>query len=45
MYKRQVVYYALSNLIIQPIQRVEHYQLGAGLPLDDGASLLTGIAR
>ena len=40
-----VVYYALSNLIIQPIQRVEHYQLGAGLPLDDGASLLTGIAR
>lgn len=40
-----VVYYALSNLIIQPIQRVEHYQLGAGLPLDDDASLLTGIAR
>ena len=40
-----VVYYALSNLIIQPIQRVEHYQLGAGLPLVDGASLLTGIAR
>lgn len=40
-----VVYYALSNLIIQPIQRVEHYQLGAGLPLDDAASLLSGIAR
>ncbi|MBA1837667.1 N-acetyl-1-D-myo-inositol-2-amino-2-deoxy-alpha-D-glucopyranoside deacetylase [Corynebacterium sp. zg912] len=38
-----VVYYALSNLIVQPIQRVEHYQLGAGLPLDDAASLLTGI--
>ncbi|WJY97279.1 N-acetyl-1-D-myo-inositol-2-amino-2-deoxy-alpha-D-glucopyranoside deacetylase [Corynebacterium fournieri] len=40
-----VVYYALSNLIVQPIQRVEHYQLGAGLPLDDAASLLSGIAR
>ena len=40
-----VVYYALSNLIIQPIQRVEHYQLGAGLPLGDDASLLSGIAR
>ena len=40
-----VVYYALSNLIIQPIQRVEHYQLGAGLPLHDGTSLLAGIAR
>lgn len=40
-----VVYYALSNLIVQPIQRVEHYQLGAGLPLDDAASLLNGIAR
>ena len=25
-----VVYYALSNLIVQPIQRVEHFQLGAG---------------
>lgn len=40
-----VVYYALSNLIIQPIQRVEHYQLGAGLPLHDAISLLAGIAR
>ena len=40
-----VVYYALSNLIVQPIQRVEHYQLGAGLPLDDAASPLAGIAR
>ena len=40
-----VVYYALSNLTVQPIQRVEHYQLGAGLPLDDAASLLSGIAR
>lgn len=40
-----VVYYALSNLIAQPIQRVEHYQLGAGLPLDDAASPLAGIAR
>ena len=40
-----VVYYALSNLIIQPIQRVEHYQLGAGLPLHDGTSLLAGIER
>ena len=27
-----VVYYALSNLIMQPIQRVEHYQLGAEWP-------------
>ena len=40
-----VVYYALSNLIIQPIQRVEHYQLGAGLPLHDATSLLAGIER
>ncbi|OEY13486.1 N-acetyl-1-D-myo-inositol-2-amino-2-deoxy-alpha-D-glucopyranoside deacetylase [Corynebacterium sp. BCW_4722] len=38
-----VVYYALSNLIIQPIQRVEHYQLGAGQPLIDGQGILTGI--
>lgn len=40
-----VVYYALSNLIVQPIQRVEYYQLGAGLPLGDGATLLAGIDR
>ena len=32
-----VVYYALSNLIVQPLQRVEHYQLGAGAPLPDDA--------
>ena len=41
-----VVYYALSNLIIQPIQRVEHFQLGAGTPLDDDAThVLSGIPR
>ena len=38
-----VVYYALSNLIIQPVQRVEHFQLGAGLPLDDAHEILSGI--
>ena len=41
----EVVYYALSNLIVQPIQRVEHYQLAAGLPLTDDHGLLTGIPR
>lgn len=41
-----VVYYALSNLIIQPIQRVEHFQLGAGTPLDDDSTdVLSGIPR
>lgn len=41
-----VVYYALSNLIVQPIQRVEHYQLGAGLPIaDPRGGLLGGIER
>lgn len=40
-----VVYYALSNLIIQPIQRVEHYQLGAGLALADSSDILTDIPR
>lgn len=42
----EVVYYALSNLIVQPIQRVEHYQLGGGVPLPAGAeSVLDGINR
>ena len=41
-----VVYYALSNLIVQPIQPYEHFQLGAGVLLDDpAAGLLGGIAR
>lgn len=41
-----VVYYALSNLIVQPIQRVEHYQLGAGVPVTDpSGGLLGGIER
>lgn len=41
-----VVYYALSNLIVQPIQPYEHFQLGAGVPLDDpAAGLLGGITR
>lgn len=40
-----VVYYALSNLIVQPIQRVEHYQLGAGLALADSSDILTDIPR
>ena len=38
-----VVYYALSNLIVQPLQRVEHYQLGAGVPLPDGPDGADGI--
>lgn len=41
-----VVYYALSNLIVQPIQPFEHFQLGAGVPLDDPSDgLLGGIPR
>lgn len=41
-----VVYYALSNLIVQPIQPYEHFQLGAGVPFDDPAGgLLGGITR
>lgn len=41
-----VVYYALSNLIVQPIQRVEHYQFGGGLALPDGAAgVLDGMQR
>ncbi|EFK54278.1 N-acetyl-1-D-myo-inositol-2-amino-2-deoxy-alpha-D-glucopyranoside deacetylase [Corynebacterium genitalium ATCC 33030] len=39
-----VTTYALSNLIAQPVIRREHYQLGAGQPLDHGADLLSGIA-
>ena len=40
-----VVTYALSNLIAQPILRREHYRLGAGLPLDRGADITSGIPR
>ncbi|AQQ14943.1 1D-myo-inositol 2-acetamido-2-deoxy-alpha-D-glucopyranoside deacetylase [Corynebacterium glaucum] len=49
-----VVYYALSNLIVQPIQRVEHFQLGEGAPLPtedngavagDAAALFAGIDK
>lgn len=49
-----VVYYALSNLIVQPIQRVEHFQLGEGVSLTaadngavagDAAALFAGIER
>ena len=49
-----VVYYALSNLIVQPIQRVEHFQLGEGVSLPaadngavagDAAALFAGIER
>ena len=41
-----VVYYALSNLIVQPIQPYEHFQLGAGVPIErpeDG--VLGGLAQ
>lgn len=37
-----VVYYALSNLTVQPIQRVEHYQLGAGTPMTNPDGGLLG---
>lgn len=41
-----VIYYALSNLIVQPIQRVEHYQLGAGAPIaDPRGGLFGGLER
>lgn len=36
--------WALSNLIAQPIMRHEHYQLGAGTPLPEGATgVLDGL--
>ena len=40
-----VVTYALSNLIAQPILRREHYCVGAGLPLEHGADITSGIPR
>lgn len=41
-----VIYYALSNLIVQPIQRVEHYQLGAGAQIaDPRGGLFGGLER
>lgn len=40
-----VVTYALSNLIAQPILRREHYCVGAGLPLEPGADIASGILR
>ena len=41
-----VVYYSLSNLIMQPIQRVEHYQLGAGAPpANPDEGLFGGLER
>lgn len=38
-----VTTYALSNLIAQPIIRREHYCVGAGLPLDHGAGIASGL--
>jgi len=38
-----VTTYALSNLIAQPIIRREHYCIGAGLPLDHGADIASGL--
>lgn len=38
-----VVTYALSNLIAQPVIRREHYIVGSGEPLAPGADLLDGI--
>lgn len=38
-----VTTYALSNLIAQPIIRREHYLLGAGLSLDHGADIASGL--
>lgn len=38
-----VTTYALSNLIAQPIIRREHYCVGAGLPLDHGADIASGL--
>lgn len=38
-----VTTYALSNLIAQPILRREHYLLGAGLPLEHGADIASGL--
>ncbi|WIM68556.1 N-acetyl-1-D-myo-inositol-2-amino-2-deoxy-alpha-D-glucopyranoside deacetylase [Corynebacterium breve] len=37
--------FALSNLIAQPVLRREHYQMGAGLELPQGAELLYGIEK
>ncbi|MHA2788642.1 N-acetyl-1-D-myo-inositol-2-amino-2-deoxy-alpha-D-glucopyranoside deacetylase [Corynebacterium sp. S7] len=39
------VVFALSNLIAQPILKREHYQFGAGLALEHGADLLSGIEK
>lgn len=38
-----VTTYALSNLIAQPIIRREHYLLGAGMPLEHGADITSGL--
>lgn len=40
-----VTSYALSNLIAQAVLYREHYQFGAGVPLEHGAGLLSGIER
>ena len=37
-----VHFYALSNNIVQPLQRVEHYQLGAGAPPPAGSASADG---
>lgn len=41
--ERAVAVFALSNLIAQPLLRSEHYQLGAGTPCADSASLTAGL--
>ena len=38
-----VTTYALSNLIAQPIIRREHYLVGAGMPLEHGADIASGL--
>lgn len=40
-----VTAYALSNLKTQAVLRREHYQFGAGVPIEHGAELLSGIER
>lgn len=39
-----VTAYALSNLVAQAVLRREHYQFGAGVPIEHGADLLSGLS-
>ncbi|MCQ4607108.1 N-acetyl-1-D-myo-inositol-2-amino-2-deoxy-alpha-D-glucopyranoside deacetylase [Corynebacterium pseudogenitalium] len=43
--KGPVMYYALSNLIVQPIQAWEHFQLGGGEAVVDTSDVLSGLER